>query len=116
MSRRADPERIHQARRDAVRNTLAGTGTAVETADRWCDAWEAEAERRSLGRDRDYWDAGWDWIAAERTARRSPCRQASAVPITRNRGLWSPVARADGIWHVCDDVRYRLLARGARQI
>ena len=72
MSRRADPERIHQARRDAVRNTLAGTGMGVEAAERWCDAWEAEADRRGLARDRDYWSVGSDWIEAERAARRSP--------------------------------------------
>ena len=71
MPRRADPERIHQARRAAVRNTLAGTGMAIDTAERWCAAWETEAERRGLARDRDYWTLGSDWIEAERAARRS---------------------------------------------
>ena len=54
MPRRSDPERIHEARRDAVRNTLTGAGMTVETAERWCDAWDAEATRRGLERDRDY--------------------------------------------------------------
>ncbi len=72
MTRHPDPERIHEARRAAVRNTLAGTGMPIETAERWCEAWEADAERRGLARDRDYWDAGWNWIEAERAARRSP--------------------------------------------
>jgi len=70
MTRRADPERIYQARRAAARNTLAGTGMPIETAERWCAAWEAEAASRWLARDRDYWDLGWDWIEAERAATR----------------------------------------------
>lgn len=72
MSRRADPERIHQARRDAIRNTLTGSGLPLETAERWCDAWELEAATRGLPRDGAYWQAGAEWIAAERAARRSP--------------------------------------------
>ena len=50
MSRRADPERIFQARRDAIRNTLTGSGMPLETAERWCDAWELEATGRGLPR------------------------------------------------------------------
>ena len=51
MARRADPERIFQARRDAIRNTLTGSGMSLETAERWCDAWEIEAAGRGLPRD-----------------------------------------------------------------
>ena len=51
MSRRADPERIFQARRDAIRTTLTGSGMSLETAERWCDAWEIEAAGRGLPRD-----------------------------------------------------------------
>jgi hypothetical protein len=42
----------------------------VETAERWCDAWELEATGRGLPRDADYWTAGKEWTAAERAARR----------------------------------------------
>ena len=35
MSRRADPERIFQARRDAIRNTLTGSGMTLEAAERY---------------------------------------------------------------------------------
>ena len=56
----------------AIRNTLAGTGMAIETAERWCDAWEVEAEQRELPRDRDYWSVGADWIEFEHAAKRSP--------------------------------------------
>ena len=40
-----------------------------ETADRWLDAWVLGAATRDLPRDGAYWDAGYDWIAAERAAR-----------------------------------------------
>ena len=74
MSRRADPERIFQARRDAIRNTLTGSGMSLEGAERWCDAWELEAAWRGLPRDGAYWTAGAEWIAAERKARRPTSR------------------------------------------
>jgi hypothetical protein len=70
MPRGADPERIFQARRAAIRNILTGSGMSLETAERWCDAWEIEAAARELQRDSDYWQAGREWIAAERAARR----------------------------------------------
>jgi hypothetical protein len=71
MARRADPQRIHEARRAAVRANLIGSGMAPETADRWLDAWELEATGRGLSRDEwGYWQAGEAWIAPERAARR----------------------------------------------
>ena len=69
MSRRSDAERIFQARRDAIRNTLTGSGVPLETAERWCDAWELEAAGRGLPCDVAYWRDGATWIAAERAAR-----------------------------------------------
>ena len=41
-----------------------------ETADRWLDAWVLEATRVGLPKDGAYWDAVWQWIPAEREARR----------------------------------------------
>ena len=73
VTRRADPVRIHQARRAAIRNRLIGnTGLDLEVAERWCDAWEAEAALRGLTRDGDYWDAGKLWIDAQCAARKRP--------------------------------------------
>jgi hypothetical protein len=46
-------------------------GMDEATADRWCDEWEIEATGRGLPRDGACRDAGRDWIAAERAARRS---------------------------------------------
>ena len=51
MARRANTERIHQARRAATRNELTDYGMSVEDAERWCDAWEAEAAGRGLPKD-----------------------------------------------------------------
>ena len=66
-------ERIHLARRDAIRNRLIGnTGLDREVAERWCDAWEAEAALRGLSRDGDYWESGKLWIDAQCTARKRP--------------------------------------------
>ena len=70
MARRADPERTFQARRDPMRNTLAGSGMSVETAERYCDASEIEAAGRGLSRDGSYWQVGAECIAAERAATR----------------------------------------------
>ncbi len=53
MTRRADPECLHLARRLAIRNRLISGGKDPDLAERWCDAWEAEAALRDLRRDGD---------------------------------------------------------------
>jgi hypothetical protein len=65
-------ERIHQARRAAIRNRLTGSGKDPDVAERWCDAWEAEAALRGLARNGDYWEAGKLWIDAQCAARKRP--------------------------------------------
>jgi hypothetical protein len=50
MARRADPERIFEARRTAIQNRLTSTGMDEATAERWCDAWIIEAIGRGLDR------------------------------------------------------------------
>lgn len=65
-------ERIHRARRAAIRNRLISSGTDPDIAERWCDAWEAEAALRDLKRDRDYWEAGKLWIDEQCAARKRP--------------------------------------------
>ena len=73
MSHRADPDRIHQARRAAIRNAIMqDRGLDQQVAERWCDAWEAEAVLQGRERDRDYWDAGKLWIDRQCSARRQP--------------------------------------------
>ena len=70
MARRADPERIDEARRAALRNALTGSGMAPEVAERWLVAWVDEAASRGVQRGAAYWAAAAPWIAAERVKRR----------------------------------------------
>ena len=70
MGRRSDPELIFEAQRAGVRARLTGIGMQPETADRWLDTWVLEATGRGLPKDGRYWQAGWDWIGAERAVRR----------------------------------------------
>ena len=66
MSRRADPARIDQARRAAIRNRLTGEGVTEATAEAWIAAWDAHAAEHGLEPGRVYWERGWEWITAER--------------------------------------------------
>jgi hypothetical protein len=72
MSRRADPARIDEARHAAVRNRLIGEGVTEATADAWMATWQEQAARDGLARGAAYWDAGWEWIAAQRERRAKP--------------------------------------------
>jgi hypothetical protein len=65
-------ERIHAARRTAIRNRLTDTGTDLGVAERWCDAWEAEAARQGLAQSSAYWDVGKLWIDEQCAARKRP--------------------------------------------
>jgi hypothetical protein len=79
VARRADPERIHQARRAAVRNSLTDYGMSLEDAERWCDAWEIEAQRLEVPRDSNDWTVGSAWIAEQRARRRKWCVDAPEI-------------------------------------
>lgn len=58
--------------RTAVKRELVDDGVTPETAERWCAAWEAEAERQGVRRTSLYfWDAGRGWIDAQRTFAKS---------------------------------------------
>jgi hypothetical protein len=72
MSRRADPARIDEARRAAIRNRLIGEGMTAATAEAWIAAWDAEAARDGLEPGRVYWERGREWIAAGRQRRVRP--------------------------------------------
>jgi hypothetical protein len=65
-------ERIHQARRAAIRNRLISSGNDPEVAERWCYAWEAEAALQGVERGRDYWESGKVWIDGQCAARKRP--------------------------------------------
>jgi hypothetical protein len=73
MSRRADPERIYHAQREGNKQRLMAGGLGPETAEAWIAAWEREAADDSvIARGSGVWDAGWEWIGAERQFRRNP--------------------------------------------
>jgi hypothetical protein len=40
-----------------------------EIAERWLDVWVLKATGRGLPKDGAYWNAGYNWMAAERAAR-----------------------------------------------
>jgi len=65
-------ERTNVARRIAIRSALTERGMDPDVAERWCDAWDAEAAMRGLARDGDYWDAGKLWIDTQCAARKRP--------------------------------------------
>jgi hypothetical protein len=62
MSRRADPERIHQARRAATVERLVGEGELRDRVEALVARWEAEADGRP--HDRAYWEAFAAWLAS----------------------------------------------------
>jgi hypothetical protein len=72
MTGRTDPEHKHEARRAAIRERLITDGKDPVVANRWCDAWEAEAALRGLQPDEAFWDAGERWIDAQCAARKQP--------------------------------------------
>lgn len=72
MSRRSIPERIDQAREAATRSRLIGDGVTPETADLWIAAWAEQAAADGVQPGAAYWDAGWTWIADQRTRRVRP--------------------------------------------
>jgi hypothetical protein len=64
-------ERIFQARRAGCRTALMSQGVSADEADRWCDAWEAEATRRGIGGSGTFWDDGRQWIDTQRIVRKT---------------------------------------------
>ena len=65
-------ERLFTARRAGCLEHLVRIGQTTETAEAWCHAWEAEAERRGWPRSAEFWEQGRLWIDAQITMRRSP--------------------------------------------
>ena len=65
-------ERLLQVRHDECRNHLMRMGQPPELADRWCEAWEREADSRGWERTPEFWDHGRLWIDAQVALRRSP--------------------------------------------
>jgi hypothetical protein len=65
-------ERLFVIRRAECRDHLIRILQSPELADRWCGAWEQEAERRGWETTPEFWDHGLLWIEAQIALRRSP--------------------------------------------
>jgi hypothetical protein len=72
MTDQDEVDRRYRARREAIRDQLAGAGMDPGVAERWCLAWEAEAALRGAGTGDDFWEAGRAWIDGQCAARRQP--------------------------------------------
>ena len=70
--RKPDFELADLNRRAAIRDQLTTGGMDQNVANRWCDAWEAEAALRQIGPGEDFWEAGKLWIDAQCSARKRP--------------------------------------------
>ena len=75
MAKRANPERIHEAKRAATIERIVSSGIGGGDAESWVAAWEREAQALGLLRtDWNYWEAGVTWITMKRAQDRRPPR------------------------------------------
>lgn len=65
-------DRLFQARRTRCLEHLTRLGQSPDQAERWCDAWEREAEIRGWPRSSEFWEHGQLWIDAQIAMRRTP--------------------------------------------
>jgi hypothetical protein len=65
-------QRLFQVRRAECRDHLIRFGQPPVLAERWCDAWEHEADQRGWQTTAEFWDHGRLWIDAQVALRRSP--------------------------------------------
>ena len=66
MARRSTPDRISAAHREGTRQRLLRIGTLPDRVDELMAAWEVAPASQELPRDGRYWDAGFEWVAAQR--------------------------------------------------
>jgi hypothetical protein len=67
-----DDDRLETALRTLTKARLLSMHVPAFAVGRWCDAWEAEAERRGLSLDADSWEDGIRWITAKVAAGELP--------------------------------------------
>lgn len=65
-------DRLYKARRERCAEHVVRFGQTPDQAERWCDAWEREAELRGRTPSPEFWDHGQLWIDAQIAARLSP--------------------------------------------
>lgn len=67
-----DDDRLATALRTVTAARLIALGIPAVAVGRWCDAWEAEAERRGLETGAASWEDGIRWIVAQVAQGASP--------------------------------------------
>jgi hypothetical protein len=67
-----DPDRLETALRTLTKARLVSMHVPAFAVGRWCDAWEAEAQRRGLSLDADAWEDGIRWIVGRVAAGELP--------------------------------------------
>lgn len=65
-------ERILQVGRTRCHDALIARGLSADQAERWCHAWEREADFRGWPQTGEFWETGRLWIDAQIAVRRSP--------------------------------------------
>lgn len=58
-------DQLEFALRTVTQARLLGLGIPAFAIGRWCDAWDAEAERRGLEMGQPYWEDGIRWILSQ---------------------------------------------------
>jgi hypothetical protein len=67
-----EPEVLETALRTLTKARLLSMQVPAYAVGRWCDAWEAEAERRGMDLDASSWEDGIRWIVAKVAAGELP--------------------------------------------
>lgn len=67
-----DSTRLETALRILTKARLVSMQVPPYAVSRWCDAWEAEADRRGLEPGAAYWEDGIRWIIAKVAAGEPP--------------------------------------------
>ena len=67
-----DRDRLETALRMLTKARLMSMHIPGFAVGRWCDAWEAEAERRGLEPSADSWEDGIRWIVSKVAAGEQP--------------------------------------------
>ena len=67
-----EDDRLGSALRAVTSARLVALGIPPVAVGRWCDAWEAEADRRGLEAGAASWESGIRWILAKVAASEAP--------------------------------------------
>lgn len=74
MTRHGDPRLMYEAQKAGLHRRLVDANDIDELeASHWIEQWEHHAGAAGVAKGGDeFWDMGWQWIRAERDARKQP--------------------------------------------